>query len=243
MSKTPAETDSLGRSFASRYYRQYVLKETSANTSRTRQRVEMVLDMIGQNRGSLLSVGAGNLTEAMALNEAGFEVAVVDVTDSQFDRARSAGMTPYLADLDRDEIPGTYDVVCCLEVIEHLVDSLAAIKKLVRCLAPGGRLFVSLPDEFHIVSRLEILAGRPRFSRYDWHHLRFFNRRSAGQLFTDAGLRIVQVRHVPIVPPRWPRPVQGMARVLANIAPGLFSLSHVFELEPMNCPSHKSPRK
>jgi len=232
MSETNAQTDDQAASFAGRYYRDYVLKETPVNTARTRQRVAAVLEMLAGRRGRLLSVGAGNLTEALSFQEAGFDVSVADVADTQFGRAGEAGIATFLIDLDRHDVPGEYDVVCCLEVLEHLVDPLAALKKLIAAVAPGGRLFVSLPDEFHIVSRLEILLGRPRFSRYDWHHLRFFNRRSARRLFQDAGSRVLRVRHMPLMPASWPGFLQGIGRGLARTAPGLFCLSHVFELAP-----------
>jgi len=234
MSEPSAQADNQAESFAARYYHDYVLKESSVNTARTRQRVAAVLEMLGQRRGRLLSVGAGNLTEALSLREAGFEVSIADVADTQFDRARRAGIATHLIDLDRHDVPGEYDVVCCLEVLEHLVDPLGALRKLIAAVAPGGRLFVSLPDEFHIVSRLEILLGRPRFSRHDWHHLRFFNLRSARRLFRDAGATVLRTRHMPLTPAGWPRFLQVLGGGLARMAPGLFSLSHVFELEPPN---------
>jgi hypothetical protein len=90
---------------------------------------------------------------------------------------------------------------------------------------------VSLPEEFHAVARLRVLVGRPAFSHYNWPHIRFFNRRAAKELAADAGLDVVAVRHMPLVPPRmkWLRPV---GRLLGRLLPGLFSISHVFEFRP-----------
>ena len=218
-------------SFARSYYGDYVLKETRVNTSRTRQRVAAVLAMLGEKRGKLLSIGSGNLTEPLTFQQAGFDVTIADVADSQFERAREADIEAHLIDLEADEIPGSYDVVSCLEVLEHLVDPLGALRRLTANVRAGGELFVSLPDEFHLVARIQILFGRPPFSRYDWHHLRFFNRRSARKLFADAGLRVVRTAHMPLMPARWAALFQPVGRALAKIAPGLFSLSHVYKLK------------
>lgn len=224
--------DHQPKSFVRDYYQDYVLRDNPINIARSRQRVRTVLTMLGETRGRVLSIGAGNLTEATEFLRTGFDVTIADVVDTQFERAQTMGITTHRVDLDRDDIPGQYDVVSSLEVLEHLVDPLGALRKLVLATVPGGRLFVSLPEEFHIVSRVEILLGRPRFSRYDWHHLRFFTLRSARELFEAAGVKVLQVRHIPLIPPRWPSFVRPLGRALARIAPSLLSLSHVFELKP-----------
>lgn len=212
------------------YYDEFVVSMSDANTARTEQRVRAVLSLIGERRGSLLTIGAGNLVEPLGFKQAGFETSVADIADAQFERAQSLGIASYRVDLERDAIPGQYDVVCCLEVLEHLVDPLAALERVRTAVGPGGRLFVSLPDEFHIAARLAILMGRPPFSRHDWPHLRFFNLSSAHQLFRSAGLRVIDVRHMPLTPPRWPWPLLRIGSALADLLPALFSLSHVFEL-------------
>lgn len=50
-------------------------------------------------------------------------------------------------ELDRPEHRGAYDLVVCMEVLEHVVDSASVVALLARALAPGGRLLVSVPVE------------------------------------------------------------------------------------------------
>ena len=58
-----------------------------------------------------------------------------------------------------------------------------------------------------------------------------FNLAAARELMKAAGLRIVAIRHMPLIPPR-AKGLQGLGRMLAKAMPGLFSLSHVMELTP-----------
>jgi len=217
--------------FAKQYYDQYVTRQTDVNRDRTRQRVAEVVRLCGRQRGRLLSIGAGKLNEPLAFREAGFDVTMIDIASSLMEQARAEGLEAHVVDLEKDAIPGVYDVVCCMEVLEHLLDPLGALKKAASAVAPGGRLFVSLPDEFNLYARLAILLGRPPFSRHDWPHIRFFNLRSARELFAAAGLQIVNERHMPLVPPRW-RWLAPLGTLLARCCPRTMSISHVFELRP-----------
>jgi len=227
----PQEVSSGPGEFAEKYYDDYVVKMSAINTARTLERTAAVLDLCGSGRGRLMGVGAGNLSEGLAYKQAGFEVTVVDVTASLREQAEAAGLRFLQANLETDPLPGPYDVVICMEVLEHLLDPLGALKKLAAAATPGGRLFVSLPEEFHVVARLRVLVGRPAFSHYNWPHIRFFDLRAAKELAADAGLEVVAVRHMPLVPPRmkWLCP---LGRLLGRLMPGLFSISHVFKLRP-----------
>ena len=42
---------------------------------------------------------------------------------------------------------GHYDLITCMEVLEHVVETREVIERLCRLLAPGGRLVVSVPVE------------------------------------------------------------------------------------------------
>jgi SAM-dependent methyltransferase len=52
--------------------------------------------------------------------------------------AAAAGALPFGA--------ATFDVVIATELLEHLADPAAAMHELVRCLRPGGRLIVTVPN-------------------------------------------------------------------------------------------------
>ncbi|MCA0423894.1 MAG: class I SAM-dependent methyltransferase [Proteobacteria bacterium] len=91
--------------------------------------------------------------------------------------------------------PGSLDAVFCLDVLEHLVDPWAVVKRVSPLLAPGGRLYISLPNvrNWKFLARLFFLGDfRYRDSGIlDRTHLRFFTRETAGQLAEAGGLKLV----------------------------------------------------
>lgn len=58
------------------------------------------------------------------------------------------------ADLTRDNsaaVPdGSFGVVVCCEVLEHVRQPFAAVRELCRMLKPGGRLYLTSPFDFRI---------------------------------------------------------------------------------------------
>ncbi|HVE63553.1 MAG TPA: class I SAM-dependent methyltransferase [Mycobacteriales bacterium] len=88
----------------------------------------------------------------------------------------------------------TFDVVLLLDVLEHLVDPAATLRKAAATLAPGGHVVVSLPNVTHAAVRLDLLQGRFRYTEaglLDRTHLRFFDPAGVGELFVEAGLDVV----------------------------------------------------
>lgn len=93
------------------------------------------------------------------------------------------------------ELPkGEYDLVLCLDVLEHLVDPWGAMRQLQALVRPGGAVIVSLPNvRNHRVVLPLLLRGRFEYRDagiMDRTHLRFFSRDGAVQLLEQAGLRL-----------------------------------------------------
>ncbi len=104
------------------------------------------------------------------------------------------------ADLEARIAPGTLDLVLCLDVLEHLVDPWAVVRRVTPLLAPGGRLIVSVPN----IRNYRFIWGL--LTRGDFHyrefglldrtHLRFFVRATAIELATAGGLSLIEARAV-----------------------------------------------
>ncbi|HEY4530028.1 MAG TPA: bifunctional 2-polyprenyl-6-hydroxyphenol methylase/3-demethylubiquinol 3-O-methyltransferase UbiG [Luteimonas sp.] len=113
------------------------------------------LDFVAARRplqgARVLDVGCGGglLSEAMA--RAGAEVTAIDLAD---DLVRVARLHALESGVKVDyrvqavealaaEAPAGFDVVTCMEMLEHVPDPAAIIQACATLLKPGGRLFVS----------------------------------------------------------------------------------------------------
>ena len=166
----------------------------------------------GQGR-RLLDVGAADGLLSRGLTERGWKVTGIEADP----RAASAGAEHcermIVADLDADvpALDGPFDAIVCADILEHLRDPAAALAALVRALAPGGDVVISIPNVAHLWMRLSLLAGRFEYAErgiLDRTHLRFFTRRTLRGLLHDAGLRVIRTTATPVplyqvLPPRW----------------------------------------
>ncbi len=90
----------------------------------------------------------------------------------------------------------SFDLVLCLDVLEHLVDPWDFVLQAQRLLKPGGLLVASIPNVRHARVVLPLLLqGRWRYEdagQLDRTHLRFFTRETALQLLQVPGLKLQQ---------------------------------------------------
>jgi predicted TPR repeat methyltransferase len=146
------------------------------------------------------------------------------------------------ASLEEDVALGeTFDVAVAADVLEHLREPDRALLRIREWLAPGGRLFVSLPNVANITVRVMLLAGSFRYAErgiLDRTHLRFFTRSTARELLRSAGLEVfrLEATAMPIelaVPALGKAPLRGPVRAaavaLARIWPTLFGYQFVLE--------------
>ena len=112
-------------------------------------RLKWIDDAAGLRGKRVLDVGCGGgiLSESMAA--CGADVTGIDLSEpalkvAQLHLAESGHRVAYMKtaaeDLARDE-PGTFDVVTCMEVLEHVPDPASEVQACARLLRPGGLAF------------------------------------------------------------------------------------------------------
>jgi hypothetical protein len=114
-------------------------------------------------------------------------------------------METYRVDLNAPAPPpttGAFDAVVFADVLEHVVEPDAVLGRwLPHVCTAETVVLVSLPNVANLAVRLQLLAGRFRYTErgiLDRTHLRFFTRRSARALLAASGLRIVRTRTTPV---------------------------------------------
>jgi SAM-dependent methyltransferase len=86
-----------------------------------------------------------------------------------------------LADLQAERL----DTVVCINVLEHIADDLAALRRLEQLLQPGGVLALLVPAHMGLYGPYDRLDGH--FRRYDKRRLR--------QLLGRTGFRVLRLRY------------------------------------------------
>ena len=92
--------------------------------------------------------GAGLLAEPLA--RLGARVTGIDAAPQVVavarEHAAARGLTIEYRAGDVDQLDGEFDLITCMEVIEHVADPAAFLKSLAKRLAPGGLLVLSTPN-------------------------------------------------------------------------------------------------
>lgn len=99
----------------------------------------------------ILDVGCGGgiLSEGLAFR--GADVTGIDMGQAPLDVARAHAQTQNLAIDYRQipveqlaaEMPGTFDIITCMEMLEHVPDPASVVKACATLVKPGGHVFFS----------------------------------------------------------------------------------------------------
>lgn len=137
-------------------------------------------------KGSLLDVGAATGFFVELAQNAGFTAAGVELSDHAAARGRARGLdirTGTLAD-----VSGIHDAISMLDVIEHVSNPRADIRRAASLLRDDGVLAINTPDAGSLLARL--MGVR-------WHlvvppeHLYYFTRAGLRRLLEQEGFEIV----------------------------------------------------
>ena len=149
--------------------------------------------------------GGGLLSEAMA--RAGADVVGIDLAPAVLEVARlhllESGLKVDYRETDAEALAqtmgGEFDVVTCLEMLEHVPDPASVIRACADLLRPGGRLFVSTlnrtPRSFAtaIVGAEYVMRLLPRGTH---HYARFIKPSELGADLRAAGLVLEDLRGI-----------------------------------------------
>jgi SAM-dependent methyltransferase len=147
----------------------------------------------------ILEVGCSSGYVGATLVAKGHRVTGVEVDPDAAEAARSVLQEVHTGDADgvfAAHPDRRYDAIVLGDVLEHMVDPAATLRRCVAHLADGGSVAISLPCVTHGSVRAMLLEGRWDYADYgllDRTHLRFFSRRGMAELLAEAGLRIARL--------------------------------------------------
>ena len=165
-------------------------------------RTQQVL-MVG-TRKEVLEIGPASGYVTKALRKRGCNVTCVEVDSKAARAARKYATRMINADIEtmdlEKELGGeTYDVILFGDVLEHLKDPKAILRRLRPYLKTAGHVVATVPNVAHGSVRLLLLDGRfdPQATGIlDRTHLHFYTRRTLLELFRDAGYSVERVEEI-----------------------------------------------
>ncbi len=146
--------------------------------------------------------GGGLLSEALALS--GADTTRVDLSPAALQVARlhalESGVRVRYLEAAAEELaatePGAFDVVCCMEMLEHVPDPASVVAALATLVRPGGSVFLSTlnrtPKAFGlaIVGAEYLLRLLPRGTH---EYARFLRPSELANMARKAGLELLDV--------------------------------------------------
>ena len=159
--------------------------------ARTRYRLALHWLALGSESSErMLDVGAGN---GAFMVEVVKRAPRVEIYGAEYSQAAIDLASPRLkdrlalCDLQGDQpLPwgGRFQVITCMEVLEHLPDDELALRHIANALSPGGRLFVSVPGWQAKWGPQDVAAG----------HVRRYEPEVLSERMTRAGLSVLRMK-------------------------------------------------
>jgi len=182
-----------------------------------------LIDLVPRPLGRVLDVGCGEGGAAEPLSRAGVTwIGGIEILPEPAAKAaekyNQVEVGDALETLDRFE--GPFDTILCYDVLEHVVDPLALVRRLRESSSPGGHLHVSIPNARHVSLLVDLVFrgtfGYTEFGLRDSTHLRWFTRRDIVALIEGAGWSVCStvpsLRRFPLVH----RPLHVLTRGLST---------------------------
>ncbi len=144
----------------------------------------------GANR--LLDVGCGSGDLMEKYRSLGWSVFGIDVSPRACSACRERGLPVHEGTVfDASLQPGSFDIILLSHLIEHVVEPLAVLRRLVPLLTAGGRIVVTTPN----IAGLGFLLYRSCWYPLDApRHLFLFDPHTLNLLARKAGLKVRKLR-------------------------------------------------
>ncbi|MBU6390088.1 methyltransferase domain-containing protein [Patescibacteria group bacterium] len=157
---------------------------------------KIALKLITKNN-RILEVGSGNGSFVERLEREGIRAVGLELNAQSVDNARKKRLPIIGETIEQHSAvhPKTYDMVVTFQVLEHIAEVRTFIDACLRVLKPGGRLFVSVPNNRSFISHDQngILNMPP-------HHMGLWDRHSLRAVAPLLGIRLVKMYYEPLQP-------------------------------------------
>lgn len=181
------------------YTHSYSADEMRYFHNKIEQRFSVVAEMRGQvdsQTPSLLDVGCGEGMTMFYYKSCGWYIQGIDFSSHGIEthhpellpHFRAGNIYDLLEELSQTD--QKFDLICLDNVLEHVIDPVAMLDRLIPMLRPHGVLLIEVPNDFSVYQ--QSLTETGKVSREYWKaypdHLQYFGVDSLRKLCSDRGL-------------------------------------------------------
>ncbi len=151
----------------------------------------------------ILDVGTASGYLGKIWRRSGHHVAGIEYDAATAERAREYYDAFQVADVETFAFPyrREFDYIVFADVLEHLRDPAAVLRRCIPALKETGKIIISVPNIANWVIRLGLLFGKFDYKDrgiLDRTHFRFFTRRSLNQLMSDVSCEVLDAIPTPL---------------------------------------------
>lgn len=158
----------------------------------------------GENEAvKILDVGTASGYLGKTLRERGHSVTGIEWDAVTAERARGYYDSFLMADIETFEFPfrGEFDYILFADVLEHLRNPEAVLRRCIPALKKSGKIIISVPNVANIVVRLNLFFGKFDYAErgiLDRTHLRFYTLRSLKKMMSEVFCEVLNVTPTPL---------------------------------------------
>lgn len=160
-----------------------IQKPLNSNSLYINQGNPSVLKFIEKSDRTILDIGCGAGDTGQLIRSVYPHVHVTGITCSSLEYEQAAKKLDHCIcmDIERELVPhlahNQFDVLCFIHVLEHLVNPIANIEKLLPYLKVGGKVIIALPNIANWRERWKLALGKFEYTDggvMDKTHLHFY---------------------------------------------------------------------
>jgi len=190
----PPKPEQMSEHYGADYHKLITTSGEVDLSQRWRSQRQQVLKML--NKGALLDVGCSSGAFLRSLKDTAIDLYGIEISPEEARRAElGSGARVFAGEiLNAKFSPGTFDIITCFHVLEHVHDVVRVLERLTEWLKPGGSLYILVPN---------IEAAEARIFGSHWYglelprHLYHFSPSSLSRLLRSVGLSEVVLRTLP----------------------------------------------
>ena len=151
------------------------------------------------NRLLDIGCGAGSFGALLKKERGVSEVFGIELIPDAWKKARNVLDGAILGNIEKLSLPfeqGYFDCIVCADVLEHLIDPVAVLRKLSHVLADDGVIVISIPNaRYHQIISMLASGAWTYYEAgiMDSTHLRFFTEETVVCMVKDAGLEVAEL--------------------------------------------------